>query len=389
MMAELILALHVSSATGSDSNPGTVERPFQSILKASQAAKPGTTVHVAPGTYAGGFQTTASGTAAAPIRYVSDVKWGARIVPPRSGGGREAWDNRGANVVIDGFEIDGGAAEGGAAGGTPWLFGLYTAGSNSVVRNMKVHGIARSAAAMGVANTGQGGAGIMADGWAGGTGMTVTGNEVYDIGPAKRSSGLVHGVYMATSGLVQNNLVYQIAGDGVTSWHDATNLTIVNNTVFQARGAGIMIGSGDHYHGGAPHDHSTVSNNIVYDNRKGIEEHGALGSHNSYSNNLVHGNRADWRLRTGKATGSIDADPEFVNYRKLGGGDYRLAARSPAVDAGLSEGAPATDIDGVPRPQGKGIDVGAHERVPEAPERREPPGRQLLTRQTATSGGGQ
>ncbi|RUQ72216.1 DUF1565 domain-containing protein [Azospirillum doebereinerae] len=377
-MAELIVALHVSSAKGSDSNPGTVDRPFQSILKASQVARPGTTVHVAPGTYRGGFQTTASGTVNAPIRYVSDVKWGARIVPG-SGGGHEAWDNRGSNVVIDGFEIDGSVA----GGGKPWLFGLYTAGSNSVVRNMKVHDIARSTAAMKVADTGQGGAGIMADGWAGGTNMTVIGNEVYDIGPAKRSSGLVHGVYMATSGLVQNNLVYQIAGDGVTSWHDATDLIIVNNTVFQARGAGIMIGAGDHYHGDAPHDHSQVSNNIVYDNRKGIEEHGELGFHNSYSNNLVYGNRSDWRLRTGKASGSIGADPGFVNYRKLGGGDYRLTAGSPAVDAGISESAPATDVRGVPRPQGKSIDVGAHERVAES---REASDRQSSIRQPATSG---
>jgi len=388
-MAELVVALHVSSASGSDANPGTVDRPFQSILKASQAAKPGTTVHVAPGTYVGGFQTTASGTADAPIRYVSDVTWGARIVPG-SGGGHKAWDNRGSNVVIDGFEIDGSVVGGGVAGGgKPWLFGLYTAGSNSMVRNMKVHGIARGAAAMAVADTGQGGAGIMADGWAGGAGMTVSGNEVYDIGPAERGSGLVHGVYMATSGLVENNLVHQIAGDGITSWHDATDLTIVNNTVFQARGAGIMIGSGDHYHGGAPHDRSRVSNNIVYDNAKGIEEHGRLGSHNSYSNNLVYGNRFDWRLRNGKASGSIGADPQFVNYRKAGDGDYRLAAGSPAVDAGNPRDAPATDRDGVPRPQGKGVDIGAHERVPAVPERGEPSSRPPLAEQAAKHGRGQ
>jgi hypothetical protein len=45
------------ATTGSDSNPGTQSAPFKTILRASQAAKPDTIVHVAPGTYPGGFQT--------------------------------------------------------------------------------------------------------------------------------------------------------------------------------------------------------------------------------------------------------------------------------------------------------------------------------------------
>jgi len=58
------------STTGSDSNSGTQSSPFKTILAASLAAQAGTTVHVAAGTYYGGFETTASGTAAAPIHYV-------------------------------------------------------------------------------------------------------------------------------------------------------------------------------------------------------------------------------------------------------------------------------------------------------------------------------
>ena len=359
MMAVLLTALYVSSITGADTNGGTAVSPLKSILKASEIARPGTTVHVAPGTYPGGFRTTTSGTAAAPIRYVSEVKWGARIVPPLSGGGDKAWDNRGSHVVIDGFEIDGSLA----GGGDPWLFGVYTSGASSVVQNMKVHDIATTPAAMSLADTGQGGAGIMADSWTGGTDITVTGNEVYRIGPATRSSGLVHGVYMATSGVVQNNLVYQIAGDGISSWHDATNLTIANNTVFQVRGAGILIGSGNHYHGNAPNDHRRVSNNIVYDSRKGIEERGSVGLNNSFVNNLVYGNRRNWRLWNGSRSGSIQADPKFVDYRKEGGGNYRLTENSPAIDAGIPEDSAAVDFDGVPRPQGEGLDIGAFERV--------------------------
>jgi hypothetical protein len=42
-------------------------------------------------------------------------------------------------------------------------------------------------------------------------------------------------------------------------------------------------------------------------------------------------------------------------------GDYRLQSGSPAIDAGVAEGAPAADIDGAARPCGKGPDQGAYE----------------------------
>ena len=71
-----IYNLYVAT-TGSDSNPGTATKPFKTISRAASLAKPGTTVHVAPGTYLGNVTTNVSGTATARIRYVSDTKWGA------------------------------------------------------------------------------------------------------------------------------------------------------------------------------------------------------------------------------------------------------------------------------------------------------------------------
>ena len=41
--------------------------------------------------------------------------------------------------------------------------------------------------------------------------------------------------------------------------------------------------------------------------------------------------------------------------------DYRLQPGSPAIDAGTSEGAPRTDIEGNSRPCGAGVDIGAYE----------------------------
>jgi hypothetical protein len=42
-------------------------------------------------------------------------------------------------------------------------------------------------------------------------------------------------------------------------------------------------------------------------------------------------------------------------------GDYHLQADSPAVNAGLAEGAPSVDLDGLPRPCGAGVDIGPYE----------------------------
>lgn len=41
--------------------------------------------------------------------------------------------------------------------------------------------------------------------------------------------------------------------------------------------------------------------------------------------------------------------------------DFRLRPGSPAIDAGVAEGAPKTDREGRSRPQGTAVDLGAYE----------------------------
>jgi hypothetical protein len=61
-------------------------------------------------------------------------------------------------------------------------------------------------------------------------------------------------------------------------------------------------------------------------------------------------------------SGNISADPQFVDRSS---GDYHLRGNSPAIDAGTSEGAPATDFEGDPRPVGA-VDMGADEFIGDA-----------------------
>jgi len=51
---------------------------------------------------------------------------------------------------------------------------------------------------------------------------------------------------------------------------------------------------------------------------------------------------------------------QFLQYNINGTGDYHLHVGSPAIGAGTDVGAPSTDFDGKPRPQGK-VDIGPFE----------------------------
>ncbi len=339
------------ATTGSDGNPGTAAQPFLTILRASHVALPGTTIHVAPGTYTGGFKTTMNGTAGQRIYYVSTNKWGARIVPPAYSETSIAWDNRGNFVDIVGFDVDGGVTQ----RGVKWSQGIYIAGSYNVVRDNHVHHIARD-----IGCTSAGGSGIGVDSYYHGVNNDVIGNTVNDIGP--RGCRFVQGIYISTSGVAQNNVVYGIGGAAIQMWHDANKVVVSNNTV-SASTTGIVVGGGDYYHTKGPNDFTSVHNNIVFDNRYGISEQGDTGAHNTYRNNLVYQNSvADWHLLNGvEHTGTVAQAPRFVRYGKRGNPDFRLLKTSPAIGAGTPEFANPTDIAGKPRSAATGIDIGAYQ----------------------------
>jgi hypothetical protein len=75
----------------------------------------------------------------------------------------------------------------------------------------------------------------------------------------------------------------------------------------------------------------------------------------------VYGNGSGISLRVGTASGTVAADPQFVNYQANGTGDYHLKSTSPGVDKGTSTSAPTTDINNVARPLGAAVDIGAYE----------------------------
>jgi hypothetical protein len=69
---------------------------------------------------------------------------------------------------------------------------------------------------------------------------------------------------------------------------------------------------------------------------------------------------SQWRSQTGQDGNSIIASQASV-FRNVVASDYHLSATSPAIDNGMPVTDVTTDIEGNPRPQGSGWDIGAYE----------------------------
>ena len=164
---------------------------------------------------------------------------------------------------------------------------------------------------------------------------------------------------------IENNIVI---GGGVQtnqlSLSGGIPIETVNNTILGGGGGqGIYIDAAALF---------TVTNNIVADHYQGIVALGTITPTISYNDLWI--NTYDYEGRAIGASG-ISADPDFVDPSNH---DYHLDICSWAVDAGLNDGAPVSDIDGDPRPidgDGDGsaiVDIGADERLSAAAPMPEP-----------------
>lgn len=154
----------------------------------------------------------------------------------------------------------------------------------------------------------------------------------------------------SASVIVDNNLV-DGCPKGVNQHYgirvrESQSVQLYNNTVYGAD-VGVSIERGS--------SNALIRNNISAGNR------GAAISVESTStviedHNLFYG--ATNGLTPSATT--ILTDPLFIDPL---GGNFRLQARSLAIDKGASIAAGSTDLDGKSRPQGKGWDIGAYEFV--------------------------
>ena len=309
------------STKGSDTNDGSLAHPFATIDKAARVATPGTVVHVAPGTY-GAVRTVFSGTSDARIVFISDVKWGAKIVGVNAW---HIWYNEADYVDIIGFDISGNGFN-----------GIANAASYVRMIDNHIHNVGNVDDM--AANGGNGGAGICNANYIATPGHDneILGNVIHEIGPYFYAP-LIHGIYQANgTAIIQNNMVYNTSGFGIHLWHYAADVIIDSNLVYGNLQGGIIVGRGD-----SPHitDNCVTSNNIVINNFGGggdpaVREGSAnTGTNNTYINNILYGNQYNsiYVITGQQPVGTIYEDPQFVNFQPDGSGDYHLLPASPAV----------------------------------------------------------
>ncbi len=91
-------------------------------------------------------------------------------------------------------------------------------------------------------------------------------------------------------------------------------------------------------------------NTIVWNASRSLSTFGGIGT-------IEYCNLSDGQT----GTTNLSEDPLFLHPWDGLSGDYRLPCHSPCVDSGTSEGAPEFDIEGISRPRGAGVDMGAYE----------------------------
>jgi len=178
------------------------------------------------------------------------------------------------------------------------------------------------------------------------TGCVIQGNQ------AGSSGGGVCAVEGATPSLTNCLIFGNVAGQsggGYSGTGTLVNCTITGNSAGAA--GGVASGGGL----------ALLRNSIVWGNTpetvQATLDHCVAEQDPRFTSNGAF----DFaRFTTIQIMGIDQQIPDFI----IDAGDYHLQSGSPALDAGLSAGAPSIDIDGTSRPQGQGIDIGAYECTP-------------------------
>ena len=174
-------------------------------------------------------------------------------------------------------------------------------------------------------------------------GLTLRGNIIINSeNPSQPLKGTLQGIgcFDGTfvNWVVENNVVITNHWHGI-SLYGAKDSRIVNNTVIDNDPASpgppwIMVTA---HKNGTPSQNVIVRNNLATD--YDVSGTNVVEDHNT-------------TLKSG------DLVSYFVNP---GAWDLHLLPNAPAVDQGSTDQAPPIDIEGIPRPQGAGIDLGAYE----------------------------
>jgi hypothetical protein len=382
---------------GSDAATGlSPAAAWATLGHAAGLVSPGDTVHVADGSYQG-FYLTRSGAPGSPITFRAEGP--AVQITADNGTTPDGINLEGASyVVIDGFVVndrtrtgirtvlgqaitirncrlghngrwgiltgfvDDLLIEGNEAYLSQVEHGIYVSnsGDRPVIRGNVVHDNHANGIHMN-GDLSQGGDGLISN-------AVVEGNVISGNGAAGGSGINMDGV---TDSVVRNNLLFDNHASGISLYRidgaaGSSGNLVVNNTVVQPSDGRWCLNIADGSTG------NTVRNNVLWN------DHAFRGAITLDAASLA-GFSADHDAVIGRfSTDGGDTVIDLAAWQALGheahgfvatpaalfvtpGSDFHLRPGSPAIDGGTLVGAPASDLDGGPRPVGAAVDVGAYE----------------------------
>jgi hypothetical protein len=356
--------------TGSDSGAGTLASPWKTIVYASARLTAGKTLCARGGIYYGqaGLIWKSSGTALAPVTFknspgekpVFDGQWG----DTGTAGDFLIFSNN-SHVVVDGITAQHFADKHG--NGTIDLHnGLGPVDDITVQNSTLIDNGSHTAQDHHIYIA------------AGATNITIRNNlfirasgaaiQAYH-SPASRGIRIYNNVMIGGALKCAQSKKNPCSASDTQQWGviigDAKSTQIYNNTIY-----GMQYGIDFNYGTITTGPYSVKNNLIVNSAVAGIRIASAYApyfksDYNGFSGNLMDINwkgadmsAAQFAGATSNERHAVRANPMFVH---AAGGDFRLKAGSPMIDKAAAMTLFNTDKDGVARPNGSGIDIGAYE----------------------------
>lgn len=367
------------SLLGSDSNSGTISKPFRTFARAVKPLKPGDTLYIRGGLWTTQLDLQANNTSGTSSAWIKIAGYPGEVVtiryaePIANGYGPiKARGTRGylifENLVLDGINMPP------KSGWNLTKENHHFILRNLEIKNFKYNGLYIEANDIQVINC-----------------------KIHDSLPAT-TSGYYYGIYIyrGSNALIQGNEIYRNSGGGVHAYpgpisnmvirnnsiHDnnytssasvggillwgassskISNTQIYNNLVYKngigssGQGRGILISK---YVTGTKVWNNTIYGNKYYGLQVGFD---TTSSNTTIQNNIIYNNGTGNYVNRGASTtytNNLTTDPKFVSASS---NNFQLQSSSSAINKGVRLSSVPNDYRNVARPKGTSHDIGGYE----------------------------